>query len=176
MTHILGHIKWFAEDAISSQIASLSAAEWLVVALAILLGVGILLLLDKVMKKPDKVLDDKFKPLRKWIPTVIRWSTAIVLIASYWQGNLYASNIEYSASVLSSFVNVALVAIAILLILGVYTRVAGVVMLIVYLGSILVVADPIQLLDHLVYAGTGLFLVFSEVGKLSVNEKLVDPL
>ncbi len=178
MYYALGHVKWFAEDAVSSSsnVLSLSTSEWLVIVASLVIGVGLMLLIAKLLTKPNKFLDDKFKPFREWVPTVVRWSTAALLIAGYWLGHLYASNIDYSPSSLSSLLNVALIVIAVLLLLGAYTQIAGAGLLIIYALSFLVVDAPIELLDHLEYIGLGLFLMLSPTGELSVNKNLVDPL
>lgn len=172
MHYILGHIKWFAEDTISSQISGLSTSEWLFVVLGLAIGIGIMFLVDKLLANTNKALDGRFKQFRGWVPTVVRWSAAILLIINYWLGNLYAPNIEYSSSSLSSLLSTSLVVVAVLLLFGVYTQIAGVGLLMVYALSFLVVDAPIELLDHLGYVGLGLYLMFSKTGKLSVNKKL----
>lgn len=176
MISALGHVKWFSEDSASLIIPNLSIAEWLIVAFLVALGVALMFLLTKLATKPNKRLDDKFKPLREWAPTVVRWSVATLLIANYWQGYLYASNIGYDASTLASLLNAGLVAVAIMLILGVYTRTAGTVLLVLYTVSFVVINDPVQLLDHIGYVGIGLYLALSNPGKLSIAMKIVDPL
>lgn len=176
MIPLLGHVKWFSEEASLSIIPNLSAAEWLVVILSIIAGVALMFLLAKLTIKPSKSLDDTLKHLRDWVPTAVRWSTAALLIVNYWQGQLYASNIEYDASTLASLLNAGLVAVAIMLLLGVYTRIAAIALLVFYSVSFLVVSDPVQLLDHVGYVGTGLYLALSAPGKLSVAMKNDDPL
>ncbi len=178
MHYVLGHIKWFVEDTASSpsDALSLSTSEWLVIVASLVVGIGLMLLAARLLIKPNKLLDDRFKPFRNWVPTVVRWSTAVLLIASYWLGYMYAPNINYSPTPLSDLLNVALIAIAILLLLGAYTRIAGTGLLVIYMLSFLIVDAPIELLDHLEYIGLGLFLILSPSGKLSVNKNLTDPL
>lgn len=176
MPNAVGHVKWFSEKGVSAPLPSLSTTEWLFIGLLIIAGVILLFLLNRLMKKPDETLDEKLKPLRPWIPTIIRWSTAILLIGNYWQRNLYAPNINYDFSGLSSLLIAGLIIVVVMLLLGVYTRTAGAILLTIYIMSVLIVQTPIELLDHLEYVAIGLFLLLSDTGKLSVANQLVDPL
>ena len=168
MYSLLGHIKWFAEDTDSSSIASLATKEWLVITGCLIIGVALMWLINRLMAGPSKVLDNKFKNLRPWAPTVVRWSSAALLIANYFQDYLFAPNIDYSQSYSSALISAVLVAVALLLLLGIYTRIAGMVLLVAFVLSIFVVSNPLQLLEHLEYIGIGLFLVFSDTGRLSI--------
>ena len=176
MYSLLGHIKWFAEDTDSSSIASLATKEWLVITGCLIIGVALMWLINRLMAGPSKVLDNKFKNLRPWAPTVVRWSSAALLIANYFQDYLFAPNIDYSQSYSSALISAVLVAVALLLLLGIYTRIAGMVLLVAFVLSIFVVSNPLQLLEHLEYIGIGLFLVFSDTGRLSIINKVPDPL
>lgn len=172
----LAHVKWFSEGSETATIANLTTAEWLVVLGSVVLGIVAMWLVNKLMRPFDMKIDDRFKDFREWVPTVVRYSTALLLIFNFWQGYLFAPNIEHGGGSLYLLINAVLILIALMLLFGILTRLAGSMLLIVFVIGALVANDSIQLLDHLEYFGLGLFLMFSAAGKLSVQTKLSDPL
>lgn len=176
MLSALAHVKWFSEGDETATIANLSTTEWLVVAGFITLGVFIMFLLGKFLRPTNVKLDEKFKNLRDWVPAVVRYSTALLLIFNFWRGYLFAPNISYASGTLYLLISAVLIAVALLLLFGVFTRVAGVGLLVIFFAGLLVANEPMELFDHLEFIGLGLFLMFSGPGKLSVPTQLTDPL
>ena len=176
MYRTLAHVKWFSTDSQLETVDSLVLTEWTVVFLVILAGILLMYFVDKIFKPFDKILDDKLSRWRDWVPTVVRYSTAVFLIFNYWNNIFFASNIDYSNDTLYTVVTASLILVALGLIFGVYTRLAGVILLASYVLAFLSTSDPVQLLDHLVYLGIGLFLLYSEAGKLSLANVDFKPL
>jgi len=172
----LAHVKWFSENNPASAIESLSASEWGIILGVIIAGIILMFLVDKLFRPLDKKLDSNFATLHGWVPTVVRFSTALLLIFNFWKGYLFAPNIIVGNETIFLLMNAVLVAIALLLLFGVFTRLAGLLLLVIFLLGALAALEPFQLTDHLEYIGIGLFLLFSTPGKLSVNTKLRDPL
>lgn len=172
----LAHVKWFSEGDEASTIANLSSTEWLIVAVSIILGIVLMWLVSRLMRPIDEKLDNRFKSLREWVPTIVRYSTAGLIIFNYWHGYLYAPNIEYNDGTLFLLVNAVLILVALMMIFGILTRLGGALLLASFAIGVFVAQDPLQLLDHLEYVGLGLFLMLSVPGKLSVQTKLSDPL
>ncbi len=172
----LAHVKWFSEGDSSATLGSLTYTQWGVVVAAVVAGVLLMIIVNKLMEPLDSVLDKKFAGLRDWIPTAVRWSTALLIIFNFWKGYLVAPNIVVGNETLHLIINAVLIGVALLLLLGAYTRVAGLLLLGVFALGTLAAAEPLQLLDHLEYVGISLFLMFAGSGKLSVKAKLNDPL
>lgn len=172
----LAHVKWFAGDDSSATVGSLTHTEWGVIVAATVVGVFLMVAIDKLMKPLDSTLDKKFANLRGWIPTAVRYSTAGLIIFNFLYGYLVAPNIAVSSETLHLIVSAMLVGVALLLLLGVYTRAAGLLFLVAFGLATLAAVDPMQLLDHLGYVGIGLFLMFASSGRLSIKTKLSDPL
>lgn len=172
----LAHVKWFSEDSAGSVLAPLSSTEWLVVVAAIVVGVILMYLVNRLMKPVDKSIDKSLKGWREWVPTVVRYSTALLIVFNFWKGYLFAPNIEYANGTLYLIISAALVLVALLLAFGILTRLSGAILLVMFALGVFVANEPVQLLDHLEYLGIGLYLMFAPTGKLSVHSHLKDPL
>lgn len=170
-TGFLAHVKWFVQNDLSLQTPGLSSLEWLAISAAVVAGLVVLWLADKYLRKIDVTLDDKLERLKDWVPTIVRFTAAILLIIDYLQRHLFAQNIEYTDSWLSSLLFAVLAGIAILLIIGVDVQLAGAALIATYIISFLVAHSPLELLEHLEYVGMGAYLMFSEAGRWAIVAK-----
>ncbi len=176
MLDSLAHVKWFAGDDLGTEIAGLNSSEWLVVVVSIAIGILLMYLVNKLMNPLDLSLDKRMKSLSDWVPTIVRYSTALLIIFNFWKGYLLAPNFDFNDGAVSLLINAVLIAVALLLVFGAYTRTAGAALLILFGLSALILRDPLQLFEHLEYVGLGLFLMLSSSGKFSVQPRLSDPL
>lgn len=172
----LAHVKWFSENSPASVIENLNASEWGLILSAVIVGVVLMILVDKLLRPIDQKLDEKFAGLSDWVPTVVRFSTALLIVFNFWKGYLFAPNIVVGNETIFLLMNAVIVAVALLLLFGVFTRMAGLLLLVIFFLGTLAALEPFQLTDHLEYIGIGLFLMFAAPGKLSVGTELKDPL
>ncbi len=172
----LAHVKWFSESDSSALLHDLTSTEWSVVVAAVAAGILLMIFIDKLTRPLNKRLDEKLLGLRNWVPTVVRFSMAFLIVFNFWEDNLFAPNIIVGNAFVHLIINAVLVGVALMLFLGIFTRTAGALLLVMFTLGILAAAEPIQLFDHLEYVGAGLFLLFASSGKLRVKTELSDPL
>lgn len=178
MQDLTAHVKWFTNGNSVSEVPSASLTEWLWVVAGLAVGVGLIFVIDKLFKKHglEKRLDSSLGHLRPWVGTVVRLSTGALLVANFLLDYLYAPNIVSDGSVSHQALSLLMLSIGLVLLLGVYSRLAGAALIGIYLISALSVPEPVQLLDHLEYLGIGLYLTLAGGGKFILAPNLKDPL
>lgn len=172
---LFAHVKWFSEGGGPATLTPLTTTEWVMVAMLVALGVAAMLFVDKLFRPIDHKLDESLRRFREWVPTVVRISTALLVIYNFWKENFFAPNITYSNDFLSVAINALLILVAVMLLFGVYVRTAGAILITTYLVGFMVADDWLQMIDHMEYLAVGLFLVFAGAGAAAVKG-IDDPL
>ncbi len=167
------HVKWFLTDNPSSEPA-LSAADWALVVLIVVLGMGVFSYVHNWMnkKKINKQLDDKLKPMRPLVPLVVRLSTAALLIINATQGYLLAPNVLTTDSSVSDVITLLFVVAAALIGFGILTR-PGVLALLAGYLLVLTEADFFDVMDHFEYVAIAGYLWLRGPGVWSIDRYLV---
>ncbi len=162
----IAHVKWFTEP--TKIIDRLNFNEWIVVAIFVTFSLIVLRYISNqnYTAKLSKKLDKKYKHYREWVPLIVRVSTASFLITNLLSGYSIAPNILSDGAIYS--ISSALFTVtAIMLLLGVYTRTASVLMI---LGYLLMIAqnNPTSILEHFEYIAISLYLYTRGPGKYSL--------
>jgi len=173
---MFGHVRWFIEENDLPHTASLSVTEILVALLFIATGIYIVWLINshKTSTKFNKWCDKTLRPLRNWVPTILRLSLGTLLIVNAWQGNLFAPNLEVDTT-FQEFLNWTMGGLGVLLISGIFVKSSGIALALIYVMSF-VGTDTLLLLEHLEYPTLGLYLSIVGSGKFTLKEvKVLEP-
>ena len=158
--HMFAHVKWFVDEN-HVDANPLTIPEWFVVGLLLIIGVGVLWAIHRYMQKSgiEKWLDTKLKRFAKLIPYIVRYTTGILLLINAAKGLLFAPNVPTHVADIGSVLSIALAIAGIMLIIGFKIRIAAWIILLVYGVSLFAISPIIDVLDHIEYAGIGLYLL-----------------
>lgn len=161
MTHIFAHVKWFVDKDHIPAAHPLTSNEWLTFVALVCVGVAVLLAAHWYFNKKgvNALLDKTLQPYSKLVPLIVRYTTGLLLIINAAKELLFAPNVPTSAIDQGGFLSVLLALAGVMLIIGLKTRIAAVVILAVYLASLLLVRPVIDVFDHVEYLGIGLYLL-----------------
>ena len=172
MIDLLSHVKWFNSDKVIAQ-PSLNNTEWLVVVILLIAGLLAFRFADQwlVKSKTRKNLDKKLKPLRLWVPLVVRISTSLLLAINVTHDYLLAPNVTSDGSSTSNLISGLFIVAAVLIGLGLWNKAGALTLLAGYL-LILTKADFVDVLDHFEYVGIAGYLWLRGPGKHSLDNYL----
>jgi len=172
MIDLLSHVKWFNSDKVIAQ-PSLNNTEWLVVVILLITGLLAFRFADQwlVKSKTRKNLDKKLKPLRLWVPLVVRISTSLLLAINVTHDYLLAPNVTSDGSSTSNLISGLFIVAAVLIGLGLWNKAGALTLLAGYL-LILTKADFVDVLDHFEYVGIAGYLWLRGPGKHSLDNYL----
>jgi len=166
------HVKWFTTNSPVPEPA-FNLLELAAVFTIVVLGLVVLKYIDGWLKKHKitNKLDKKLKPIRLWVPLIVRLSTALLLLINSAESFLLAPNVLSVNSGVDNLIGGLYILAAILIAFGLFTRL-GVVTLIV--GYLLVFrqAAAVDVLDHLEYFGIAGYLWLGGPGKFSIDYHL----
>ncbi|MCA9348936.1 hypothetical protein KC878_02200 [Candidatus Saccharibacteria bacterium] len=176
MQEIFAHVKWFENDMFVEHQPRLEFGEWLIAGLILFIGLAVLRLIGKWLSanKFDKKLDARFKPIRNYVPTVVRLSTAGFLLVNFINGYLLAPNVTADHSYIAGLIGYLFLTSAIILILGLYTDLAA---YLLATGWLLVFfkTSPVDVLEHFEYIAIAGYLLFRGPGRYSLDRYLKIP-
>jgi len=167
--NLLAHVKWF-ESGEDMAFVSATSTQLLAALGFVIVGVLVFLVLERVLLTYEKKLAAKLKPLIAYAPTVLRITLGLALTVFAARGEFLAPNIVTATSTSVSSGLLALeFLVGSLLILGLMTRAASVGLVVLYFLQ-LFTSPAINLLEHLEYVGSAIFLFVMGPGRYSVDE------
>lgn len=158
----LAHVKWFTSEDSLPTVEALTFNEYVGILLFAGIGLWVLKLVDQwlVKNKVHKAIDKKLKPLSKYVPDIVRYTTATLLLLNAWYSYVLAPNIVYTGNDVEVYIGAGFVlAAAMLLLGGVLIRPAAILMLLAYISTYFL-DSPLDAFDHLEYVGIALYLFF----------------
>lgn len=166
------HVKWFSGNDLNTS-ENLNLYHWLFVAIMVLsLLFGLKLISKtKTYKSIDNFIKLKFSPLQQVVTLVVRLTAAAGLLINLAQGYLFAPNLTSDSSILSQLISILFIIASIMLILGMFTRVAALLMLLGYILGF-AIFNFIDLIDHFEYVGLSLFILLGGGGRYSLDSYL----
>lgn len=166
----IAHVKWFVDSNLPhSDAAELNALQLILVALAVILGLGVLRWLHQAIEQSRFARLGSTK-LWSYLPLIIRGATGIWLLLNFFDNTVFAPNFD-TTGVLAPIISFSGAVIGVLLIVGALTRWAGAGLLVLYLLG-LWQYGPFDMLDHLEYIGLGLYLWLAGAGQYSLDQKM----
>lgn len=172
-----GHVKWFVDSTVGSDLTTksvspLSTTEWLVVLFATTVGVYLLFLIDKWLRKSklDRSIDKKTKNFQLILVPIVRITAGMILVVNYINNVIIAPNVAQNQ--VHKFWIVSSLIIGLFLLVGLFSKYSAVAMLGLF-GSASLLVEPVELLDHLEYIGLSLFIIKTGGGNFSLDNKLI---
>lgn len=169
MIQKFAHVKWFNTTEPIPEPA-FNIAELLVVAAIVIAGLLVLKFIDTWLKrhKITSTVDKKLKPFRSWVPLIVRLSTAAFLVLNFGQDLLLAPNVTTSNSTTSNIISGVFILAAVLIGLGLFTKV-GVAALLAGYMLIFTQTDIVDVFDHFEYVAIAGYLWLRGPGKYSLD-------
>lgn len=170
---IFAHVKWFNNQS-PPTVPGISPAEALLAVAIVVVAVGGFWFINAYLDKLGitKKLDATLKPLRNWVPTIVRVTTALLLFINVAQGYLVAPNVLYDSSSGAVLARGLFMAAAVLLLLGFLTEIGAVLLLAGYV-ILLSVVDPVDVLDHFEYIAVAGYLFLRGPGLWSLDHDIL---
>lgn len=160
---IFAHVKWFSENPRSIYENPIHAWEFMAI---IFVAVILLFVLSRVesverIKSIYQIVSRQLQQYSTWIPSIVRYVTAAMLLLNVSQQYLLAPNMPFDGSsldvaILASFSLAGLM----MLVGGVFIRPGAVIMLMGYL-LVFAVRSPADAFDHLEYIGLAGYLLLA---------------
>lgn len=172
MSGVFSHVKWF-NDVQFPEVDAFHIYEWLLIFLIVIMGLIVLKVIDTWLNKSKITakLDKKFKPYRPWVPLVVRLSTAVLLLVNASLGYMLAPNVVSDNSGVSTIITGLFIVAAVLIALGLLTKVGVIALLVGYL-LVTKQAEFIDVFDHFEYIGVAGYLWLRGPGRYSVDSYL----
>ncbi len=183
------HEKWFVDDPNGFKVDLGLIFSWPVLIAVVISGVAFVLIKWADQQYQKRILDHKpaknnlagiqeerLQKLYAYLPMLLAFHVAVPLLVNGFQLQLFAPNLKMTPSLLSGALSLAEFLIALALIYGVFTDIAALGLIGLYvtgmvLGPFIGIA-PVFLLEHLFVIGIAFFLYVFGRGPLSVDALL----
>jgi uncharacterized membrane protein YphA (DoxX/SURF4 family) len=166
MNSVVAHVKWFVEGP-HEIVNELSAIEIGVLLFVVVLGLRALKFLNDNLKINQ--LDKASNKLWPYLPLIVRLSAGLMFLLNAVNGVIIAPNFDINATG-APMLSLLFVIVGTLFILGLFTRLAAMLLLVTFLLCTL--SFPmLDLLDHLEIIGLASFLLITGGGKASLDDK-----
>jgi len=167
---IVGHVKWFA-PASDTVYPALTLVEWAYGVLIVAIGVYGFQTLEMrpEAREYNRLLDAALRPLRDWVPLIVRLSTSMLLFVNIRHDYLLAPNVPSDRSFMSWAVILLFSSAALMVGIGYVTRLGAVMLLFSYILALAKAPSWVDVADHFEYIGVAGYLWLRGPGRYSLD-------